>query len=625
MAEIKVLDKAVAELVAAGEVVERPASVIKELLENSIDAGAGQITVEIQNGGLTFMRVTDNGCGIPEKQVPTAFLRHATSKISTADDLNAIGTLGFRGEALASVAAVAKVEMITKPAESELGCRAVMAGGEMIECYSTGCPNGTTILVRDLFYNIPARLKFMKKDVSEGNAVTAVVQRLALSHPEVSVRFLRDGKEILFTPGNNKLYSAIYAVMGKDFAADLTRVEYHMNNVSVSGFVTKPFAAQGTRNNQVFFINGRYVKSKTCQAAMEQAFKNTIPTGRFPAGILNIVLPAELVDVNIHPAKTEVRFVSEQPVFDAIYYGIKSIMGGDNIPKFTGEAFSRVSVQPPKMENIKIEAAPIVTEMNHPAPVMETSKITFPEIKDKSWEVKPLQRVTEPEPVITPIPPTLSSSSNFPAAQIREPIREQYLETESREEAEGLRLLGEVFSCYILAESKDGEKLFLIDKHAAHERILFEQLKENFGNTDGQTLLIPQPVQMSAEEQNAALSNIGTLRNLGFEIEDFGGSILLRQVPSYIGAAEGPELLRELAEQLAAGGKNAGSSDMLDDLLHTTACKAAVKAGKESASEELLELVKTVLTDPRIRYCPHGRPVLVVMTKREFDRRFGRI
>lgn len=618
MAEIKVLDKTVAELVAAGEVVERPASVIKELLENSIDAGAGQITVEIQNGGLTFMRVTDNGCGIDEKQVPTAFLRHATSKISTADDLSAIGTLGFRGEALASVGAVAKVEMITKTADNELGCRAVMAGGELIECYSTGCPNGTTILVRDLFYNIPARLKFMKKDVSEGNAVTAVVQRLALSHPEVSVRFLRDGKEILFTPGNNKLYSAIYSVLGKEFAADLTRVEYSMNNVSVSGYVTKPYAAQGTRNNQVFFINGRYVKSKTCQAAIEQAFKNTIASGRFPAGVLNVKMPPKLVDVNIHPAKTEVRFVNEQPVFDAIYYGIKSVLGGDNIPKFTGEAFSRVSAEPAKTENIKIVSAPPqAVSHSHPASVSaEPAKAAPVRAKETILEEKPL-----PQRVQMPVPAVMSPA----ASQIREPVREQYLESENDEEAEGIRLIGEVFSCYILAESRDGEKLFLVDKHAAHERILFEQLKANFANTESQALLVPQPVRMSVEEQNAALQNINTLQNLGFEIEDFGGSVLLRQVPSYISAADGPELLRELAQQLAAGGKNAGSSDMLDDLLHMTACKAAVKAGKESAPEELLEIVRIVLTDRRIRYCPHGRPVLIVMTKREFDRRFGRV
>ncbi len=615
MAEIKVLDKTVAELVAAGEVVERPASVIKELLENSIDAGAGQVTVEIQNGGLTFMRVTDNGGGIADKQVPTAFLRHATSKISTADDLNAIGTLGFRGEALASIAAVAKVEMITKTAESELGCRAVVAGGEMIERYSTGCPNGTTILVRELFYNIPARLKFMKKDVSEGNAVAAVVQRLSLSHPEVSVRFLRDGKEVLFTPGNNKLYSAIYSVMGKDFAADLTRVEYSMNNVSVGGFVTKPYAAQGTRNNQIFFINGRYVKSRTCQAAMEQAYKNTLVIGRFPAGVLNIKMPEELVDVNIHPAKTEVRFVNEQPVFDAVYYGIKSVLGGDNIPKYSGETFLRVSTQPLKTENLKIGFAPPMSHGHAPAP----ERVNAP--------VAEIERVFEEEPlprrVQMSVPADMPSAASTP--QIREPVREQYLETEDDAETEGLRLLGEAFSCYILAESGDGKKLFLVDKHAAHERILFEQLKESFGNTDSQLLLVAQPMQMGAEEQNAALQNVQTLQNLGFEIEDFGGSVLLRQVPSYVDASGGAELLRELAQRLAAGGKNASSSDMLDDLLHTSACKAAIKAGKESAPEELLEIVKTVLTDPRIRYCPHGRPVMIVMTKREFDRRFGRI
>jgi len=406
-------------------------------------------------------------------------------------------------------------------------------------------------------------------------------------------------------------------VLGKDFAADLTRVEYERNGVSVSGFVTKPYAAQGTRNNQVFFINGRYVRSKTCQAAVEQAFKNTIPTGRFPAGVLNVKLPAELVDVNIHPAKTEVRFVSEQPVFDAIYYGVKSVLGGDDIPKFTGESFSRASAKPPKTENAKIEITPppTVTSKSKSA---ETEKAAPVEIGERKFEEKP--QMPRVQPAIPTGTPLVSASQ-----PVREPVREQYLETSRDSDAEDVRLLGEAFSCYIIAESKDGEKLFFIDKHAAHERILFEQLKESFGNADSQTLLEPQVVTMSAEEQNAALQNAETLRNLGFEIEDFGGSILLRQVPTYIGAADGPELLRELANQLASGGKTAGSSDMLDDLLHTTACKAAIKAGKDSAPEELLKIVKTVLTDPRIRYCPHGRPVLIVMTKREFDRRFGRI
>lgn len=609
MEHIKLLDKAVAELVAAGEVVERPASVIKELTENCVDAGATSITVEIERGGLGFMRVTDNGCGIAPDEVEVAFMRHATSKIRSANDLAAIGTLGFRGEALASICAVSRTEIMTKKKENTLGCRAVIEGGEFKDIYETGCPDGTTILIRDLFYNVPARLKFMKTDTGEGNAVTAAVQRIALAHPEIAVRFLRGGKEILYTPGNGRLFSAIYAVMGKEFAADLVQTDYTMNGISVSGYVTKPYAAQGSRNSQVFILNGRYVKSKTCMAAVEQACRNTVAVGRFPGCVLSVRMPLDAVDVNIHPAKTEVRFVSESAVFDAVYFAVKSALTSKTaptVPGFGRAAFDKLSESPQPDEKLPLPTAQPVELPSSPAP---------------EPPVAPLPEIVPPSPYLPKI--------DFPEAAVPPPKRERAEDIPTAAEmsaevisAEGMRLAGEVFSTYIIVEC--GGKMYMIDKHAAHERIIFERLKEKVGNIGGQLLLQPISVALPPAEHTAVIENLSTLSDMGFCVEDFGERVMLREAPEYIDASQAEALLRELAEQLTVSHGRV-AADILDDLLHTAACKAAIKGGQKNGEAELLEVARTVLTDPRIRYCPHGRPVLVTMSRYELDKRFGRV
>ena len=619
--EIRVLDKKVAELVAAGEVVERPASVVKELMENSVDAGASSITVELKNGGLTYLRVTDNGCGIAPEQTETAFLRHATSKISRAEDLSAIGTLGFRGEALASIAAVARTEMITKRRELELGCHLCVEGGEVTLCEKTGCPDGTTLLVRDLFYNVPARLKFMRKDVAEGNAVTAVVQRLALSHPEISVRCLRDGREVLYTSGNGRLYSALYSVMGKEFAMDVTEVSYEFSGIGVTGYVSKPYAAQGSRNAQIFFLNGRYVKSNTARAALEQAYKNTIPTGRFPACILNIRVPLDAVDVNIHPAKTEVRFVNEKPIFDAVYFAVKSALGsGDTTPTFTAGApagasavgagrgpFERLSQKQPTPEPIALT----------PPSAAKPTAARKPSEDDGKQPSAPAGALTFEAPGVD-----LSQWANPAPEAVSRAVPKAPPAGAPDEELDSLRLLGELFTTYVLLEC--GSRFYIMDKHAAHERALFEKLKAQLGAIDTQMLLSPISVVCSGEEKNAVTGNQKLLSDLGFGVEDFGEGLLIRSAPLYIDAADAEPLLHELAAQLTAGGRMAADA-RLDGLLHTAACKAAIKAGHSSDETELLSLAREVLANPAVRYCPHGRPVLVTMTKYELDKKFGRV
>lgn len=635
MEQIRLLPKEVSELVAAGEVVERPASVVKELMENCVDAGAKAITVEIKNGGISYLRVTDNGCGIAPDQVATAFLRHATSKIAVADDLDRIGTLGFRGEALASVCAVSKVELMTKKAELEMGCRCVVAGGEVLEQYETGCPDGTTILVRDLFYNVPARLKFLRKDVSEGNAVAQIVERLALSHPEISVRFLRDSREILYTPGNGRSFSAIYAVLGKEFASDLLEVKYQMGFVGITGYVCKPYAAQGSRAMQICFINGRYVRSRTVFAALEQAYKNNIATGKFPACVLFLNLPLNTVDVNIHPSKTEVRFDDERPVFDAVYYAVKSVLeGGKTAPKVALGETGRLSEQPrasisiafdePQPPKVSVSEEPPAPPVSVPVSRAEAMKAVFSARPEE--ELSPPEKEAPPDesealavpeqPVEAPPAPKLPEKNSLPAEEKALPPEEKLPLPEE------LQLLGEVFSTYAVLSAK-GE-LLLMDKHAAHERILFEQLKAELGRISGQLLLEPVAVRLSGDELSAVLANAQMLAGLGFELEEFGDSVLLRQVPVFIAVADAEGLLREIAGDLTAG-KSKPQLDRIDDILHTTACKAAIKAGRDNSPAELLSIARQVLTDPKIRYCPHGRPVLISLSKYELDKRFGRV
>ena len=655
MSKIQVLDKHLAELIAAGEVVERPSSVVKELMENAIDAGASSIQVEIQRGGTALIRVTDNGCGIAREDVPTAFLRHATSKVRTADDLSAIGTLGFRGEALASIAAVARVELHTCTRDETAGTCYRIEAGEELGCEDIGCPVGTTILVRDLFYTVPARMKFLKKDVSEGNAVAGVVDRLALSHPEVSVRFVRDGREELLTAGDGDPYACIYAVFGREFADGLMPVDYTLAGVHVYGYVNKPEHSRSNRTMQHFFINGRYVKTRTAMAALEQAFKGSLMAGRFPTCVLHIDLPPETVDVNVHPAKIEVRFVNEKPVFDAVYHAVKSALVGHTERKQA--VFHRPAEQKPTPEQVRWsleihETAPMREEQK-PAPVQrpadraakafekentftgETEKpfVYVPPAaghNDRPLGGGPVQDRTGAEPVriyhagidITreaeeEPPPPADKSNRF--TDLNEKQKPVALDEKPERT---VTYLGEAMHTYILAEM--GGSLFLIDKHAAHERLLYEQLRHT-PHTEAQQLLSPVCVSLSSEEYDAVLCAEETLREAGFEVEAFGRQeVLVRAVPMLLAGEDVAALLREVAGGFASGRRDI-QSDRLDWLYHTTACRAAIKAGNISRPVELQKLAERVLLQDDIRTCPHGRPVCIELTKREIEKQFGRV
>lgn len=644
MANIHVLDRHTAELIAAGEVVERPASVIKELLENTIDAGADTVTVEIRSGGVSFMKITDNGCGIAHEDVPTAFLRHATSKVRTEEDLEHIATLGFRGEALASVAAVADVKLLTCTDESGLGTAYHIAGGEELQYEEAGAPKGTIITVSNLFYNVPARMKFLKKDVSEGNAVTGVVQRMALSHPEISFRYIREGREELLTPGDGQLYSCIYAVFGKAFAGDLLMVDYALDGIRVHGYCCSPAAARANRTMQHFFINGRYVKTNTAAVALERAYQGTIMTGRFPACVLHIDLPPETVDVNVHPAKIEVRFVQEKPVFDTVYHGVRAaLQKGNTLPRAEKHEnpFARpvtatpaaqptlsgwrqstpvpaskqqdtVSVQPaaaaPKAVNSSISSAarPVLSlhdESQAPLPFLSRTGIDIA-VGETDRPEKTSAGVTE-------------ASVASKTVEITE--QEADIDTENLPTP---RVIGELFSTYILAEC--GEELLVIDKHAAHERILYNDLKRQTPQTASQMLLQPVTVSLGSEAYNALLEALPLLEKAGYAVEEFGSlTVLVRAVPVILAGCDVAAVIEEIA-----GGLHAGRRDILtakeDWIYHSTACRAAIKAGDTTTLPEQEMLVRRVLSDPDIRYCPHGRPVCFTMTRRELEKQFGR-
>ena len=635
MAKIRVLDRHTAELIAAGEVVERPASVIKELLENAIDAGADTVTVEIVSGGIASMRITDNGCGIAHEDVPTAFLRHATSKVRTEEDLEHIGTLGFRGEALASVAAVADVKLLTCTDENGLGTVYHIAGGEELEYEEMGAPKGTTITVSNLFYNVPARMKFLKKDVSEGNAVTGVVQRMALSHPEVSFRYIREGREELLTPGDGELYSCVYAVFGKQFAGDLLPVEYTLDGVRLYGYCCQPTAARANRTMQHFFINGRYVKTNTAAVALERAYHGIMMTGRFPACVLHIELPLETVDVNVHPAKIEVRFVQEKPVFDTVYHGVRAaLQKGDTLKKTerTQNPFIRPVPSAPAV------VQPTFTEWKKPAPTV----------------IKPATPIEKPS-----VPPVIETDSDRPSFSLRDDtsrpnaflnragidivVEEQPTAFKSPEIQETLtppapaepapiasepevipaRVIGEVFSTYILAEW--GEQLLVVDKHAAHERILYNEIKSQPVESASQMLLQPVAVSLESDPYNALLEGLPMLQKAGYQIEEFGSlTVLVRSVPVILSGCDVTAMIEEIA-----GGLCSGRRDVLtakeDWIYHSISCRAAIKAGDVSTLPELQKLVEQVLSDPDVRYCPHGRPVCFTMTRQELEKQFGRI
>ncbi len=622
MPEIRQLPGHVADLIAAGEVVERPASVAKELLENAMDAGASAIVVEIENGGLTYLRVTDNGCGISAEQLPIAFLRHATSKLRTAEDLAAIGTLGFRGEALAAIAAVSHIDIFSRAAGTDTGAMLHLDGGIPGEVRPTGCPEGTTIVVRDLFYNTPARMKFMKKDSAEGAAVSGIVTHLALSHPEVSFKLLRDGNEVLHTPGDGLLQSAVYAALGRDFALHLLPVRSE-GAVRVDGFVTLPLFGHGTRARQIFFVNGRFVKSQLLTAALEEAYRNQILKGKFPGCVLHVTLPARDVDVNVHPAKTVVKFASDKPVFDAVYYTVLDALNSQNKPagqekpepsffqSMTAAQYrEKTSSQKPAFPSA---AAPAGSYTVRPDPPVSTEKHSLsargltPPVHAGRADAAPPSAPQKDAPEA----PAHPEDSASPSAQ----------QTIIAIGEAPWRIAGEVLKTYIICEAESGD-VWLIDKHAAHERIRFDALKANPEPMMAQALLAPLPVTLEADAYGAVLENLDLLRQFGFTCEDFGGStVLVREIPADIRPEDAPSTLEELGRKLVLG--RADPSGARDELLHTMACKSAIKAGMDTSAAEMRALVEKVQSG-EIQYCPHGRPVKHRLTKYELEKMFKR-
>ena len=632
MPHIQQLDSHVADLIAAGEVVERPASVVKELMENAIDAGADKLTVEIQHGGMALIRVTDNGCGIAPEETATAFLRHATSKLRTEYDLEAIGTLGFRGEALAAISAVSRVELLTRTQEHELGCALSLEGGVVVSQEEAGCPLGTTMVVKDLFYNTPARLKFMKKDSAEGAACFAMVQRVALSHPEVGVKFLRDGKQELLTPGDGQLKSALYAVLGRDMALGFTPVKGSGEDMSVTGFVSLPTCCRGSRGYQHFFVNGRYVKSRTMMAALEEAYANQKMVGKFPGCVLHLTTRLNAVDVNVHPTKQEVKFGSDKKVFDAVYYAVKSTLEADRtrpsavaespaprlVPRQTVDTVTPNQTSLPLRDTAAPRtAAPYVPPVvNIPTVRPATAPAPVRSQPAKPAYVPPV-RMEEPAPVSKPAEekPVPPEPVPVPAPPPPQP------EPQPQPEEEPWRLAGEVLNTYIIVEQ--GDKVLLIDKHAAHERMNFDRLKAAGYRPMVQTLLTPVVFTPPAEEGAALLSHLPLLGRFGFEAEDFGGgALIVRSAPSDVAAGEIPDLLLELAGKLLTCG-TADPEAARDALLHTMACKAAIKGGQKNDRAELEKVAKAVMAG-EVKYCPHGRPVAIELTRSQLEKRFGR-
>ena len=707
MAVIHVLDQHTAELIAAGEVVERPASAVKELVENAIDAGATQVTVSIERGGVSLIQVSDNGSGIEAEYIATAFIRHATSKIRTEADLDHICTLGFRGEALASIASVARVEVLTRTEQDEFACRYRIEGGTERGMEADARPVGTTITVRDLFYNTPARMKFLKKDSSEGTYVADAVSRAALSHPEVAVKFIREGKTQFQTPGDGTLRSAAYGVLGREFSKSLLEVDGTVGLYRVHGLVTPPSACRASRGMQHFYINGRYVKNSTMMAALENAYKGTLMQGRFPGCVLMLEMPPELVDVNVHPAKTEVRFAREKDVFDAVYSAVKSVVllpasgerrfqfadsteetpaagaketsaaapfrpavparpkesvpsvmhpaapAAQEVPVRTYVA-SRLSVQAgspapapreqdrdvwkslpsePETEGI-LRSAPLqLTKSYRPAreemldiapteeevPHLQQSTPAAeepPKEPDGRMDDQPVQAAPPAEPAGAP------ALENQPVDSVEMPATQQ-LALEPEPEIEPLRYVGEVFKTYIITQR--GEEMCLIDKHAAHERLIYEELAKNYGNVPSQMLLMPVPVQLNAEEKNALLGNLDLLRDAGVELDDFGGNtVMIRAVPADVQADDVEELAIELAAKLAKGAKDA-LSEKTEWVLHSISCRAAMKAGDKTRPEGLLRLAEQIMAGKVPPFCPHGRPIVLKLTRKELEKQFGRL
>ena len=638
MPKINVLPKHLAELIAAGEVVERPASVVKELLENSIDAGADKITVEIKNGGISYIRITDNGCGISRDDIRNAFVSHATSKISVAEDLDSILTLGFRGEALASVGAVARVEVMTRTADEEIGTRYIVENGEEILLDDAGCPEGTTMIVRDLFFRTPARMKFLKKDVTEANAVAGVIDRIALSHPGISFRFIREGKQVLITSGRGDLLSCIREVFGKDFSKDLIPAEYSDKGIKVMGYVSKPSAARPNRNMQFFFLNNRLIKTGTGSAALSEGYKNSVMVGKFPSCVLNIEISPSLVDVNVHPAKTEVRFSDERPVFNAIYCACKNALSAGDTPKkavINNRDFYSEPQKPAEQIKMVTPPAPKNDFWQHiPVKNEETKdnvsfKINFVEPKKSETPERTdfIVKASSPEPEIVNEETVDDVLLNKPERkEIEEPIKTVTTENipamqEFNEDE--FCLIGEAFRTYILCEYRN--KMVIIDKHAAHERIIYEKLKRENGERSPQLLLLPVTVTLSKDEYSAMLENIELVNNAGFEAEDFGnGCIIVRECPMELTADDVEDVITEIAGRFVEK-KQDVSFEKMDWIFHSVACRSAIKAGNFTSRLEMERFAKQLLSMPDIRYCPHGRPVLIEMTQRELEKNFGRV
>ena len=679
MPRINVLPKNIADLIAAGEVVERPSSVVKEFVENSIDAGSKKIVVEIKNGGKTYLRVTDDGCGIEREDVRNAFVSHATSKISSVTDLDSISTLGFRGEALASVSAVSKVDLMTSTPDSSVGTRYVIEGGIEQLLDDAGSPVGTTIVVKDLFYNIPARLKFLKKDVQEGNYVATIVERIALSNPDISFRFIRDGKIAFQTPGDGNLKSAVYAVFGKQFTSDLLPVEGEHNGIKVHGFITKPTAGRGNRAMQTFFVNKRYVKSVVFLSAIESAYKNSIMIGKFPACVLFVEMPFETVDVNVHPAKTEVRFYDEKRVFEAVYSACLSTLNADKIRPQVTFSTAKAFVEPAvKGEQLKLNEVATVTktetkrsfivkEFGNPVTGSE-NKVASPDKKEpetldflKDEYLKPKVKViTEPVEEKSSenshtLKITFSDNSNSEKntennsntdSITEEQVLTEGLKTETVieekcidsktdnriEEKESVndnipvvpdyKYIGEAFNTYLIAETEN--KIVLIDKHAAHERMLFNKFKGQMAG-ESQMMLFPVTVNLSDDEYSAVIENTEFLLKAGYDVSDFGDRcVKVSACPPELIEENIDEIIVEIAGYLSNNIRTL-MPEKLDWIYHSMACRAAVKAGNFTSRYEAELFVGKVLGDENLRYCPHGRPVLVEMTKRELEKQFGRI
>lgn len=701
MGRINVLDKHTAELIAAGEVVERPSSVVKELLENSIDAGATQITVEIMHGGIDYLRITDNGCGILKEDVRNAFKRNATSKISVDSDLEKIGTLGFRGEALASISSVSKVQLITKAKEENIGSAYEIDGGEEISFDDAGCPDGTTFIMRSLFYNVPARYKFLKKDVAEGNAVASVIDKIALSHPEIAITFIRDNKRVLKTAGDGKLMSSIYAVYGRDFASTLIPVDYELNGMKLTGYISRPTNGRANRNMQNTFINGRFVKSRTISVALEEACKGSIMIGKFPSCVLNLQISPEAVDVNVHPSKIEVRFINERPVFDTVYHGVKSaLLRGDSRKEAVLNHNNTVNIKPLNPFNLankvinkespksvqkaseKPREKSIFDELDLPIKTVKYNKVN--KVSDSSSVQKKymeflennkklsennqttnntvcnninnnvINNVSTESKIETKMDEVKEDTSLNQEVQKVNPFEELELEkitTEEKksdvdvvlpterqtnsssenieiktlidEDKQSFRFIGEAMNTYIIVET-DNNKLVLIDKHAAHERIIFEKLKREKGTGSVQLLLIPITVTLEKNEYTVAIEHLNMFRNVGFDVEDFGnGTLIVRSAPSYLRNDDIEDTIIEICGYIAENRKNVMSEHM-EWIYHNISCRSAIKAGDSSTAKELIDIAKTVFSDDSIRYCPHGRPVCIELSKYEIEKQFGR-